>query len=810
MKACRGEFACARLLGMNRLFFPIAALLVFVSASSCWGGIGVIQTRISPDGEWIAGSYQGAIVKFPASGGEMSVLTEAEGWDVEPAWSPDGKKIAFFRSPHFVGGRLFVIDSETGKDIPLPNPIHGYGKIFWHAEQNKMLGLLKAQAPRKLSWLDLDSGETTEVNLEAEIEDQRRQGLSWALSPDSREILWAIHADQLDQQSGRYGPGAALSRCQADGSNNRKVVDWPARIYNLEWDAGTRHAFAVTDRGTTHNDVWKIDLETKPLRNSYKLTFGQADEERPSVSRKVGGPLVYTTNQSGSTEVIRVDLASGTHIPLSLEPPAYDGRLRIKIADGGVVRLSVKRKGGNFFAPPGSLYRLTGVLGHFYSNGCDFVLPSGDYEILATRGLEFEPTKLEITVGADTEVEIKPKRWVNLGERGWFSGENHVHANYGYGEWYNTPDTILRQCQGEDLNVCNAVIGNSDGDAVFDREFFLGRLDPVSTPTNIVYWNQEFRSTFWGHLTLSRLTSLTEPIFTGFDATTNPYDVPTNADIAATTRERGGIVSYTHPASNALDLYDQAYAAKGSPVDVALGRIDALDIAGNTYPGSIQLWYHFLNCGFDVVASAGTDCFLNRVRSYPPGWARCYAYLDDELTYDGWIDAQVKGRSFITNGPVVFLEVDGQKPGSSITLENSGKVRVKAEALSYFPMEKVELVFNGEVIQQLPVGNGTKLSFEGEIEIPQSGWLALRAEGPQNRLIFGRGMSAHTNVVRFEVGDNPWRSADSARYFLKWIDRLEADFDDHGRLPDPRRRAGVLAQLEAAREVYRKVIESAH
>src|SRR2546426_4072200 len=39
--------------------------------------------------------------------------------------------------------------------------------------------------------------------------------------------------------------------------------------------------------------------------------------------------------------------------------------------------------------------------------------------------------------------------------RGWFSGENHIHANYGYGAWYNTPASILDMCEGEDLNVCN-------------------------------------------------------------------------------------------------------------------------------------------------------------------------------------------------------------------------------------------------------------------------------------------------------------------------------------------------------------------
>ena len=45
------------------------------------------------------------------------------------------------------------------------------------------------------------------------------------------------------------------------------------------------------------------------------------------------------------------------------------------------------------------------------------------------------------------------------------------------------------QCSGEDLTIANFMVANSDGDGVFDREFFLGRPDPLSTDRNILYWN---------------------------------------------------------------------------------------------------------------------------------------------------------------------------------------------------------------------------------------------------------------------------------------------------------------------------------
>ena len=128
-----------------------------------------------------------------------------------------------------------------------------------------------------------------------------------------------------------------------------------------------------------------------------------------------------------------------------------------------------------------------------------------------------------------------------MARSGWYSGELHIHANYGYGNWFNTPQTMRQQCVGEDLNVCNFMVANSDADVVYDRPFFRGGPDPLSTDENILYWNQEFRSTLWGHMTLVNLQQLVEPIFTGFEGTTNPHDTPSNADIADRTRWQKGV-----------------------------------------------------------------------------------------------------------------------------------------------------------------------------------------------------------------------------------------------------------------------------
>ena len=124
------------------------------------------------------------------------------------------------------------------------------------------------------------------------------------------------------------------------------------------------------------------------------------------------------------------------------------------------------------------------------------------------------------------------------------------------------------------------------------------------------------------------LKHLVEPIFTGFLRTTHPWDVPTNADIADHTHDQGGLVNYTHPAMTPSDPYHGPYTAKELPVDVALGKVDSIDVMGSNHEANLPLWYRLLNCGFRIPASAGTDCFLNRIVSRLPGSDRVYVRVE--------------------------------------------------------------------------------------------------------------------------------------------------------------------------------------
>lgn len=776
--------------------------------------IGAIQPRISPDGSRIAFSYQGAIWTVPTKGGVMTRLTKGPRFDVAPAWSPDGRHIAFVRSPNMYSGRLHVIDSKTGAEVKLPKPVDvagtiAYQKLEFHRDGRRILGVFRADGMnRGLSWFDGRSGKIAPV---ATLKRWSR----YAMSNDGKTVAYTTTDNVDGQQGGNDGQTATIWIVSSRGRIPKQLTRFPARVHDLCFSADDSSLVLVSELGGVHYDLWKIGL-SNPVATRRKLTRGQADEHQPSVSRD-GRKLVYTDNRDNLTTLIVRDLKSGDEDPVKINGMRYResvGRLNLTVNDAAtkkktVARVSIERKQGKYFAPLGTLHRVLKGYGHFYCNGqAELVLPAGEYRLKAYRGPEYKVAfrTFRILPGLQSSLNVGLARWYNNARRGWYSGENHIHANYGYGEWYNTPATMLRQCQGENLNVANFMVANSDTDGVYDREFFRGRPDIRSTKDTILYWNQEFRSTIWGHMTLVNLKQVVEPVFTGFKGTTNPHDVPTNSDIADKTHLQKGVVNYTHVAQNPDDPYKNPYTGKSIPVDAALGKIDSLDLNGS-WAGTVPLWYRLLNCGFKLTASAGTDCFLNRIRSRVPGGDRVYVKVAGGLTYHKWIKGFRAGRTFVTNGPMLELTVDGKGIGETIQLPGTRSVRVRGGATSNFPMTKVELIHNGKVIAKAPLaGNRKSAKLDVKVDVTTSGWLALRATGPSHVDLSTFTMNAHTSPVYLRIKGKPQIARKDAAYFLKWIDRLSLAVRVRDRIPGEANKRHVRRQLEAARSVYRKML----
>jgi hypothetical protein len=766
--------------------------------------LGAITPRLSAAGDLVAFSYQGAIWRMPSGGGVAIRLTDGPGFDNEPAWSPDGTRIAYVDGP--AAGTLRVVRAEDGTAVALPREVRGAERLEFDSGGARVLGRFQtAEQPAALAWYSLESGAIEQVATRA-LRPQR-----YALAHGGGWIAFTTTRDTVGvKQTGDDGPDTTLWKVPATGGVPAQIAELPARVNALCWGAGDDRLYAATELAGVHNDLWEIPL-ADPVRGARRLTFGAADEDRPSVSRD-GRRLLYTDNRAGPTALVLRDVGSGKEEALAatrLDHRTPTGRLFLRLTetDGSplAARVMLRHAGGKSHAPAGSLYKLVrGELQFYAVDRAEFELPAGHYQAKAARGPEYRVARVELDVrpGETTNLTITPERWIDQRALGWYSGESHIHANYGYGPWYNSPHTMLLQCGGEDLHVANLMVANSDGDGVFDREYFRGRPDPQSNERTLLYWNEEFRSTIWGHMTLLHLDHLVEPIFTGFAHTTQPWDVPTNGDVAELTHDQQGLVNYTHPAANPKDPYLGPYTAKELPVDVALGKIDSIDVMGSNHVATIPLWYALLNCGFRVPASAGTDCFLNRIPSRVPGVERVYVRIDGNFSYDRWIGGLKAGRTFVTSGPMLEFAAGGRGAGETVAVEAGAALRVQGRARSPYPLDRLELVQNGQVVASVQAGGDrSEIAIDQAIPIARSGWVALRASGPNHPDQPDCPVFAHTGAIYVEVPGRPIDARADAEAFVAWIDRLAADVWKRDRVPTRSKKA-VEAQLAAAREVY--------
>lgn len=772
---------------------------------------GALFPRLSGSGDQIVYSYLGAIWRSSWKDGTMEQLTAGEGFDLYPVWSPDETSIAFIRGGMSFSGPLRMIRSSDGSTLSIPR-VSARDKLFFDSDGSRLLGTFrKEEGEFQLSWLDLETGELGDP-LHPD-----RSNLRYALSPNAQRIVLATSLDIPDEQGGNFGPQCDLWVMPASGGTPRKVVRFPGRIYEVEWSHDGKAVFVVTNVGGAHNDVWRVPLDD-PDRGAVKLTFGQADEDSPSISRD-GRWFLFTENSRGPTRLVLRNQLSRQESVVTEKKIKFQqraGRLSLHISDESgpvTARVSIRHETGNYYAPPGALYRLLRGDLHFYCEGrTEFALPSGSYQLKVTRGPEYEVLRKKFQVNPERQssLEVKLQRWTHQRERGWFSGENHIHANYGYGQWYNSPRTMLAQGAGEDLLVCNFMVANSEADGVFDREYFRGKPDPLSTRNTVLYWNEEFRSTIWGHLNLLNLKHLIEPIFSGFLWTTHPHDHPTNVDIGRLTHDQGGHVNYTHPAHNVKDPYLSAYSAKALPLDVALGTVDSVDVMGSSHEATVPLWYRLLNCGFQLPASAGTDCFLNRVRSKLPGQDRVYVQIDGEFSYQRWIDRLRDGNTFVTNGPMFDLTVSGKGPGQQIELDQPEEAHVKGRVRSQHPLTQAELIYNGRIVSTIPVSaSSEEIVVDERIPVSESGWIALRAFGEDHPDQPYGSVFGHTSPVYVKVEGHPASANRDAAYFLRWIDRLHGDVQQRDRIPS-RHIDHVEAQIAKARAVYTQLAEGAN
>lgn len=517
-------------------------------------------------------------------------------------------------------------------------------------------------------------------------------------------------------------------------------------------------------------------------------------------------------------------------------------RVRILDEDNRTTAARVRFTGpeGTYYAPEGSLadFPVTSANdpqsrehGLILDDGRKFSYVNGSFEIAlpaekimveVVKGFRYRVYQDTIDPGpGQSNLEIRLQPVYSWPQSGWYSGDVHVH--------YIDPETALLQMKAEDLNVCNVLIS----DFTVDHQLFRGAIEPLSEPEHIVYLGQEYREDRLGHINLLNLkTKLIEPA-----ATPRRYHYPLNIHASDQVHRDGGHVSWAHFA---------AWPGLEGPLGLVLKKVDAVELLCTIDPfhqpifapdvvpevrmnSGLRLWYRLLNCGLTIPATAGTDKMNNQVSA---GANRVFVQVDQPLTYDRWIEAINAGRTFISNNPFLLLEIDGQGPGSAIRQEDSKSHTIRAEVWSQFPVDRLEIIANGEMIAEKQLSPGeTHASLEINLSPEKSIWIAARAyqfSHPYTR----RGLSlaqrrdeasgttllnryfgtlrpetvfAHTSPAYITVDDRPVYSPDDAVYFVRYLENSKRWLSESGSFPDEQTRDEVLNAFQQGIQAFREL-----
>ena len=752
------------------------------------------QPDWSPDGRWVVySSYRDDAVELwllDLSSGASHPLTRNGAVNVEPRFSPDGKRLVFVSTQFNRRFHLFTADLVAG----------GLENV------RRLTGEHKSDLPRYYY-----SPYDHEINP------------VW--SRDGRDILYVSNRNHIYGTGGiwRIAANADPDRGDAGREIHYEETNWKARP-DVSPD-GARVVFSSYTGRPWHN-LWVMPSAGG---DAFPLAYGDWDQTAARWSPD-GTRVAFISNRDGDTHIDIERVPGGDLTPLEISDRQHllpMGHLNLRIADAAgrpaSARVSITDAAGRFHAPAGEwIHADDGFDRHerafeshyFHAHGTESLeVPAGATSIEILHGFErrFEQRRVMVAAGQTVEVavDLGEGTWTVPAPGHWVSADVHVHMNYG-GAYRNTPPHLVLQAMAENLGIVNSLIVNKEQrfpDIAYDGI----RQDPASGPDALVVHGQEFHTSYWGHLGLLDIAGgVILPGYAGYPNTAASSLYPMNADVADIAHARGALVGYVHP----FDDYPEPLARPQEvltselPVDVALGKVDYMEILGfSDHRATARVWYQLLNLGFRIPAAGGTDAMADFASLRGPvGMNRVYARVPGEaLDQAQWLDALKHGRSFATNGPLLGFTLDGATLGDELHYGAARpRVRYSVRLRSIVAVDHLEIVCNGRVVKSFtsrqPIDHG---EFTGSIALAQSGWCLARAstEGAHHPVLDNY-VYATTSPIYVTIAGRAPRSPGDARYFAAWIDRVTETTTAHPGWNDAAEKRAVLERLSRARAVF--------
>ncbi|MBA3551582.1 MAG: PD40 domain-containing protein [Actinobacteria bacterium] len=233
---------------------------------------GSLQTRLtdnvvndsrpawSPDGRRLAYDSSPGIWVLYAKDGRTRMLTG--GNDSDPTWSPDGSKVAFARCCPGGWAEIFVVNSDGSGAVRLTHNVSVDGAPAWSPDGTRIAFLSLRDGDAEIFLMNPDGTDQTQLTFNDVVDGAP------AWSPDGSQIAFCRHWDRGDFE---------IFRMNADGAEETNLTNDPAgHEYHPTWSPdGAKIAFESTRDGNSEIYVMEADgsAQTNISNNAATETF---------------------------------------------------------------------------------------------------------------------------------------------------------------------------------------------------------------------------------------------------------------------------------------------------------------------------------------------------------------------------------------------------------------------------------------------------------------------------------------------------------------------------------------------------------
>ncbi len=391
-----------------------------------------------------------------------------------------------------------------------------------------------------------------------------------------------------------------------------------------------------------------------------------------------------------------------------------------------------------------------------------FKLKTGTYQFKIDRGPHYHQRRGVLEVkrdGFDQKTLVLP-RFVDMEKEGWYGGDLLVRRDR---------NDLELLTEAEELNLIVApswTAGKSYKSYEVEQSH---ATDPIGS--HFADFSGGTTKLEGGRLLAANLAA---------NVVANPEKITTDpVGFARSMKSAGGHICLLEP------------WAKETPMLVALGLVDSIAVlpdhleqAGdrNSRTGiatdddrfngkhgsgryAEHIYFHLLNSGLRIPPAAFSgsgDC------KNPPGYNRVYVACGQDFSPNTWWTNLEKGRSIISNGPVLRTRANGELPGHVFPGKagNVVDLEITCNLGTRQKVEYLEIIKNGRVIESVRLdkwaANNGRLPI---VSFKESGWLVVRAFAPGEE-----NYRCATNAPFYvDVDGQPRISKMSAQYFLDWV-----------------------------------------